>query len=292
MTPEQIARFTELLPRVDHTQLLARIKAEELRRNFADFQKAAWEVKHPGVKLVWGISRDAVAEHLTACTRREILRLIINIPPRTGKSETVSVDWPAWWWTFEPSKQFLAASSDRDVVYRDADALRDLCGSAWYQDTFRPSWSFQAASGTRKQDAKGYYRNTAGGHRISKAMGQKGQGVNADVLIIDDPLDASDAFTDKAELTRHVIHFKQKLLTRLNNEDIGVVVIVMQRLHQLDLSGVLLEEGGWEHLYLPAEFDGIRKPSSIGWRDPRTKKGELLDPSAFPDIDWSKRKST
>ena len=282
MNQAQLARFTDLLPKVDPNQLQARLEAEHLRRSFSSFQKAAWKIKHPTRKLIWGWHHEAKAEHLEACKAGEILRLVINIPPRTLKSETVSVDFPAYWWTTDPTKQFLAASADKDVVYRDADALRDLCSTDWYQETFRPQWGFRADKGTRQQDAKGYYRNTAGGHRISKTMGAKGIGNNADVLIIDDPLDPTDAFTDKAELVRHVIHFKQKLITRLNDDDVGVVIVIMQRLHELDLSGILLEEGGWEHLYLPAEFDGIRKVSSIGWRDPRTKKGELLDPVRLP----------
>lgn len=275
-------RLLEIVPKVDSRLLVARLEAETLRRDLKKFQKAAWKFKHPTRKLDWGIHHDAICEHLQACRTGQIQRLVINVHPRSLKSETVSVDFPAWWWTDDPTKQFVVASSDKDVVFRDADAMRDLCASPWYQDTFRPDWSFKIGESSRKQDAKGYYRNTAGGHRISKTMGQKGQGVNADVLIIDDPLDASDAFTDKAELTKHVVYFKQKLLMRMNDDRTGVVIVIMQRLHELDLSGVLLEEGGWEHLYLPAEFDGVRKYSSIGWTDPRTEIGELLDPIRLP----------
>jgi predicted phage terminase large subunit-like protein len=268
--------------RISGDQLISEIEAELLRRNFREYQKAAWQVKHPGKRLVWGMHHDAIGEHLEACKRGEIQRLIINVHPRSLKSETVSVDFPSWWWIDDPTIQFLAASADRDVVYRDADALRDLCASKWYRGTFRPDWSFHSDGSGSKQGAKGYYRNTAGGHRISKAIGQRGQGVNADVIIIDDPLDASDAYNDKAQLTEHVVHFKQRLLTRLNDEDTGVVIIIMQRLHELDLSGVLLAEGGWDHLYLPAEYDGRKVVTSIGWSDPRTEEGELLDPIRLP----------
>jgi len=58
-------------------------------------------------------------------------------------------------------------------------------------------------------------------------------------------------------------------------------VVVMQRCHQQDLSGHLLEQGGWEHLCLPAEYEGPRPASSIGFSDPRQEHGELLWPERF-----------
>ncbi len=276
------------LGQVNNATLRALVRAELLKHRFAPFMRWAWPIQHRD-PLDWNWHLDAKAEHYEACKRGEIRRLIVNEPPRCLKSWTTSVALPAWWWLSEPSTQFLAVSADRDVVYRDADALRDLCASEEYQTTFRPDWSFRGGQG-RQQDAKGYYRNTAGGHRISKAMGQKAQGINADVIIFDDPLDASDAFNDKAALIGHTVHAKQKLLTRLNNKKTGVIIVIMQRLHELDLSGVFLEDGGWEHLYLPAEFDGRRVVTSIGWEDPRTEKGELLHPERLSRQDLEQAK--
>ncbi len=232
--------------------------------------------------LDWNWHLDAKAEFLTACRQGEIRRLIINEPPRCLKSWTVSVAFPGWVWTDDPSAQFLATSADRDVAMRDADALRDLCSSAEYQDTFRPKWDFRGGATGKQQDAKGYYRNSAGGHRISKAMGAKATGANTDFLIFDDPLDANDAFTDKAALTEHVNKAKQTFMMRLNDIETGVVILVMQRLHELDLTGVFLDDGGWEHLYLPAEYEGRRVVNGIGWEDPRTEDGELLFPKRLP----------
>lgn len=280
MTPDPFV-VAATLGGVDPRALRRLVHAEALRRRFAQYMRWAWPIQHKD-PLQWNWHLDAKAEHLEACKRGEIRRLIINEPPRSLKSWTVSVAFPTWWWASDPSVQFLVASADRDVVYRDADAMRDLCGSEQYRQTFRPDWNFRGVSDGRQQDAKGYYRNTAGGHRISKAMGQKSQGVDADVLIFDDPLDASDAYTDKATLYDHVVHAKQKLMGRMNNWETAVIIVIMQRLHELDLSGVLLADGGWEHLYLPAEYEGKRVVTSIGWEDPRKDEGDLLFPERLP----------
>jgi predicted phage terminase large subunit-like protein len=272
-----------VLSRIDRGQLRQLVDAERLRQDMPRFMRWAWDIDPSHSRpLDWNWHLDAKCEFLTACRAGEIKRLVINEPPRCLKSWTVSVAFPGWWWSADPSVQFLAASADRDVAMRDADALRDLCSSTAYRETFRPEWDFRGATIGRQQDAKGYYRNSAGGHRISKAMGAKAQGANTDVLIFDDPLDATDAFSDKAALVQHVDRAKQTFMTRLNDIETGVVILIMQRLHELDLSGVFLQDGGWEHLYLPAEFDGRRVWNGIGWEDPRTEIGELLFPKRLP----------
>lgn len=259
-------------------QLRERVEAQIMRRRFEPFARAAFGARHPTKVLKWTWAHGAICEHLEACKLGQIRRLIINVPPRNLKSHLTSVALPAWWWIDSPATQFLAISADEKIVFRDADALRDLCGGQWYQDAFCPTWSFQVESGGRRQDAKGYYRNTAGGHRISMPIGTKAQGVDADVVIFDDPLDAESAYNDKSALRDHVVHARQKFMTRLNDPETGVIIVIMQRLHELDLSGVLIEEGGWEHLCLPAEMGPERHYTILGDYDKRKELGELLDP--------------
>lgn len=269
--------------RVERRTLDRLFDAQHLRNRMSNYMRWAWPIDPAHSKpLDWNFHLDAKCEFLTACRAGEIKRLIINEPPRCLKSWTVSVAFPSHWWASDPSVQFLVTSADKDVVHRDADALRDLCASPEYQKMFRPTWDFRGGITSKQQDAKGYYRNSAGGHRISKPMGAKSQGANADVLIFDDPLDAADAYSDKAALAAHVVHAKQKFMTRLNDIETGIIILIMQRLHELDLSGVFLADGGWEHLYLPAEFDGRRIWNGIDWKDPRTEIGELLFSKRLP----------
>lgn len=289
MAPIDTLRALAVLSKVPRSALLHLLDAQDLRDDLAAFMKWAWPLSHRD-PLVWNWHLGAITEHLQACKAGQITRLLINIPPRHLKSWTVSVAFPAWWWASDPTIQFLATSADEKIVLRDADEHRDLCKSEEYQQMFRPSWDFRAGTHGSKQEAKGYYRNSRNGHRISKPMGAKGTGHNADVILIDDPLDPGDAFNDKAGLAEHVVNYRQRIISRLNNPMTGVVVCVMQRLHELDLSGILIEEGGWEHICIPSEFDGSRRTTVFGPYDPRTEEGELLFPERHPQEILDKEK--
>lgn len=257
--------------------------AQYLRNSMPEFMKWGWPIdpSHHGA-LTWNWHIDAICDHLAACRTGEIRRLIVNVPPRTLKSWTVSVAFPAWTWASDPWVQFLCTSADKGIVLRDADMHRDMCLSKAYQKMFRPKWSFKAGPDSSEQAAKGYFRNSAGGHRISKPMGTKGVGHNAHIVIFDDPLDPGDAITDKAGLAQHSINAKQRFMTRLNDYDTGVVILIMQRLHELDLAGVFLADGGWEHVCIPAEYVPRKQWTVLGEYDPRTEKGELMFPERQP----------
>ncbi len=269
-----------MLQRVERNTLLRLVDAELMRHDLTRFMPWAWQLdpSKRSKTLIWNWHLDAICDHLAACRTGEIRRLIINVPPRTLKSWTVSVAFPAWVWASDPSKQFLAASADKDIALRDADAHRNICLSQQYRDMFRVKWDFGGAPDVARQAAKGYFRNSFGGHRISKAMGTKGAGADADFVIFDDPLDPADAFSDKAAIVDHVVNAKQRFMTRQNDPDKSVVILIMQRLHEIDLSGVFLTDGGWEHVYLPAEYEGRKVYSILGDYDPRTTEGELLFP--------------
>lgn len=98
----------------------------------------------------------------------------------------------------------------------------------------------------------------------------------------DDPHSVRDASSD-VKREDALYWFDTTLSTRLNDPKKGVMVIVMQRLHERDVSGHVLAKGGYEHLCLPAEFRADRRcTTSIGWSDPRTVEGELLWPAQVP----------
>src|SRR4051812_46104110 len=101
-------------------------EAERLKLSLREFTAAAWPQLEPATRFKSNWHIDAVVEHLEACARREIRRLIINIPPRHMKSLNVSVLWPVWWWTFEPTVRFLTASYGDKLATRDALKSRRL----------------------------------------------------------------------------------------------------------------------------------------------------------------------
>jgi predicted phage terminase large subunit-like protein len=257
---------------------LEEVRAALATRRLAHFARQAWEVVEPGTPLRWNWHLDAIAEHLEAVSDGRIKRLIINVPPGHMKSLMVSVFWPAWVWARRPEWRALFASYASDLAIRDSVKCRSLIESDWYQDSFvQKEWSLAG-----DQNVKSYYVNSETGFRISLSVGGKTTGFRGDAIVIDDPLNALDAYS-KAARDEAIRWWDQAMSNRLSDMREGAVVLIMQRLHEDDLAGHLLRRGGWEHLCLPSEFEPERHSrTSIGWKDPRREAGELLFPAMFP----------
>lgn len=275
---QRIARWAPRRPPEPSGELAE--DAARLSRSLRAYVEDAWRVVEPHRPFVGGWHIDAICDHLEACTKRQIRNLIINIPPRHMKSLAVAVFWPTWSWTFEPESQWLTASYAAELATRDAVKSRRIIQSPWY----RRRWGhlFELAG---DQNRKTRYENTASGHRIAVGVGGSGLGEGGDYLIVDDPLKAQDADSETARRSANEF-WSQTMSTRGNDPDTVVKVIIMQRLHQDDLTGHLLEamrDGGehYEHLCLPAEYEPRQYVTAIGFEDPRIEPGELLWPERF-----------
>jgi predicted phage terminase large subunit-like protein len=226
----------------------------------------------------------AAPEDLGPEPGQRIQNLLINIPPGTAKSRIVSVFFPAWVWLKWPSFRWLCLSANPRVALRDSVYCRDLIESKWYRETFKPDWNLSP-----DQNAKSNFKNTAGGFRSAFGYGSRITGDRADAIVWDDPHDADEVHSDK--LREGVLErWDGAIGNRVNDLRCSLRIGVMQRLHEGDLSGHVLKQG-WEHVCLPMEFEKVsqcRCPScvrghtAIGWKDPRTKDGELLFPQRFP----------
>lgn len=253
------------------------IERELCSRSLATFVRKAWHVIEPGQKYIHGWHVEAVCEHLEACTYGDIKRLLINIPPGTMKSTLVSVFWPAWEWGPKgmPHMRFIGASHEQGLAVRDTLKMRRLITSDWFQNR----WPLQL---TGDQNQKTYYENVKTGFRQACAV-ESMTGRRGDRIAWDDPHSVEAALSDvKRESAIRV--FQETLPTRLNNPDSSIIAIVMQRLHEYDVSGLILENDyGYEHLCLPMEFEADNRCiTSIGFKDPRTEESELLFPERFP----------
>jgi len=263
-----------------HLEALTR---ETLEADFSAFTKAAWPIIEGNKRLDWNWHLDAMGEYLLALRRREIKRLVINIPFRCMKSTTCTVVFPAWVWTTDPSHQFLTLSHRDDLATRDSVKSRNIIRSEFFQDL----WGHLVvpAEDTNRSDR---YANKAGGYRLAMGFSAGGTGEGGDTVVIDDAHDAEKAQSD-VERLHDLDRYDQRWSTRLNDPATGAILIVMQRLHQKDLSGHVLNDANehWENLVLPMEYEGPRYVSVVGPRgaDPRKKIGELLWPSRFtPDV--------
>ena len=253
------------------------IEREACRRSLATFVREAWHVLEPGQPYIHGWHVEAVCEHLEAITSGDLTRLLINIPPGTMKSTLVSVFWPAWEWGPKgmPHIRFIGASHEQGLATRDTLKMRRLITSEWYQ----ARWPLAL---TGDQNQKTYYENASTGFRQACAVASM-TGRRGDRVAWDDPHSAESALSIAHRETALRV-FQETLPTRLNNPDSSAIVIVMQRLHEADVSGFILENDlGYEHLCLPMEYEAERCcVTSIGFVDPRTEEGELLFPERFP----------
>ncbi len=236
-----------------------------------DFLKGAWPVLEPGVPFTKGWHLEAICEHLEAVSNGDIKRLIINIPPRHSKSTLVSVIWPVWQWLKAPSTQFLCASYALSLAIRDNRKSRLLIQSPWFQSLYRSAFTMSS-----DQNMKSYFENSSRGYRLAVSTGSAATGHGGSILIGDD-LHAIDEKESDVARESCLDWFDTTFSTRVNNPKTGAIVVIGQRIHMDDISGHLLDQGGWEHLCLPAEYETDRKCfTSIGWEDPRKEEGELL----------------
>ena len=277
MSQEERERLRrELDARQEPLPDLAAIEAELSRRDLGHFCAGAWPFVEPARPLLYNWHVDAVLQHLAAVSRGQIKRLLINVPPGSGKSTLSAVIWPAWIWAFYPPFRMISASYAHSLAVRDTIKMRTLIGSDWYQQSFG-DWQIT-------QDRQDYLENSAGGRRQATSVGGAATGFRADCLLIDD---ASPAQAAWSKLMREDAWrwFGTVMSSRLDDPQNASIVVVGQRLATDDLPGRLLHEDGssWECLVLPSEYDpSRRRVTCLGWGDPRTEAGAPLFPELYP----------
>lgn len=285
----QITDSYEQLKKLSRDELIAKARAaaklgtrsvkEQCEESLVNFIRHAWSVVEPGAPYVHGWHIDAVCMHLEAIANGDINRLLINIPPGMMKSLATTVFFPAWMWGPKDHAylRFLCASHSQSLAVRDSTKMRRLVQSEWYQGF----WGDRVQL-TGDQNSKLKFENTSFGFREAVAAGSI-TGSRGDYVLIDDPHSVEGASSEAMRNTTKD-WFLEAVPTRLNNPRKSAIVVIMQRLHEEDVSGIILEKNlGYEHLMLPMEFDPERRCSTnIGFEDPRGEEGELLFPKRFP----------
>lgn len=250
-------------------------RRELATRSMKEFVTQAWPHIEPETPLAWNWHLDGLALHLEAMQRKEVRQLLVNVPPGTMKSLFCSVFWPAFVWTTQPWRRFLAASYSEPLAFRDSVKCRDLIQSEWYQR----NWPTKLRG---DDNAKGKYTNHGGGWRMATSVEGRGTGEHPDFIIVDDPHNAREAISD-AKREAAWDWWTGTMASRGVSRAVCHLVI-MQRLHTKDFSGHIMNKGTFDHICLPMRFEpGRMKPTSLGWMDPRKTEGELLWPSLFPD---------
>lgn len=243
------------------------------------FVRHFWRVLEPETDLVDGWPLWAMCEHLEAVTFGEITRLLINVPPGFMKSLLVDVFWPAWEWGPQglAHLRYIAFSYASTLTERDNGRFRDLITS----DAYRQLWGHKVdvVRGARASAIR--VSNSKRGWKFASSVQGVGTGERGDRIILDDPhnVKESESETIRAETVRW---FREAMSNRLNDLERGVIVIIMQRVHEDDVSGVILSEGlDYCHLMIPMEYDVARQTRDDG--TPRVTAASWTDPRYNPD---------
>lgn len=261
------------------SQALEELDRIECEESLLSFVRSLWHVLEPPSRpFIEGWAVRAICEHLEAVSSGQIRKLLINVPPGAMKSLTTCVFWPAWEWG--PRNQghlrYVCASYADALTIRDNQRCRRLILSERYQRRWGSRFAFVG-----DQNAKMKFETNKTGFKIATSVGGLGTGERGDRFIVDDPHNIKDGESTRKRDSA-LQWFSEVVPTRVNDPEKSAFVVIMQRVHENDVSGLILKEKGYEHLCLPMEFEAERRCStSIGFRDPRAEDGELLWPERF-----------
>jgi predicted phage terminase large subunit-like protein len=220
---------------------------------------------------------EVIAAHLQECMKGSIKRLIINLPPRHLKSLMASAALPAFWLGHRPKASIIHVTYGQALSEKFARDCRTIMTSSWHQALFSTRL-------TNPRAALQEMTTTAGGSRLATSVGGVLTGRGADLIIIDDPLKPDEAVSDTQRKSVNE-WFEGTLYSRLNDKAAGIIIVIMQRLHEDDLVGHLVRQGGWKVLSFPAiaEVDEVHNVETIfGSRRYIRRVGEALHAAREP----------
>jgi predicted phage terminase large subunit-like protein len=260
--------------RLPNGSIVDRARNDACRLDFVSFIEAAFNLLNPGRRFFMNWYIAHLAYYLEQVRLGRIKRLIINLPPRFLKSLISSIAFPAFVLGHDATKRLLVISYGLDHADTFAYNAYRLMSSELFKGIF---------PGTRiARNAASEIVTTRGGYRFGTSIDGSLTGRGGDIIIIDDPLKLSDAESDTKR--EHVnATYRNTIQSRLDDNENGAIVIVMQRLHMDDLCGTVLKHSdGWTVLQLPliAERDELIQIGEGSFHQRRA--GDLLHPDYFP----------
>lgn len=290
--------YDENLPSLEEIE---KIKSE---RHLNNFIKYAWHTIEPNNPFIENWHIDCISEHLEAVNYGQIKRLLINIPPRFLKSITATVMYPVWTWVNNPYKRFISLSYSDTLTLKHANSRRNVIMSRWFQQKWGNVFYIKIPRSIKNARDKGKDVNTEKntqhllendkrGFFFSSSIRGTITGEGGDVIIIDDAHNPKTAESD-AERNATVEIFKSTIQSRLNNLKTGAIIVVMQRLHEKDISGhILSTDNSYVHLKLPAKaIKSYTVLFPVSKLRKEVQEGELLFEKRVGDDELEKQKKS
>jgi len=226
--------------------------------------------------------------HRVGVRKTKIHDLIINVPPGTTKTATVSIMFPIWCWVNWYWMKFIATSHSDKLALESAEYSREIVRSEKFQAMF-PEIGIKDDKDTKsnfrviEKSIRHIGRAPSykiGGGRLSTSVGARITGFHAHIIIPDDIIDPRRALSEVG-IKEANNYLDQTLSTRKVDANVTTMVMIMQRLHQDDPTGHILnkKKENIRHICLPGEiinnYKQFVKPQE--WIKHYTKDG-LLDP--------------
>ena len=234
--------------------------------SFYEFFKQAWHIVEPAIELSSNWHHKYICDALQEEAERIIAKkpktkdIIINVPFRSTKSLIVTVMFPVWSWIKDPKLRFITSSYSANLSIELATKSRDIIFSEWFKSRWGTIFHIK-----KDQNLKERYENNHMGMRRATSVGGTVTGQGGDFLIVDDPLSPQMA-NSATERENANEWYRTTFYSRLNSPKIGVRIIIMQRVHEDDLSGFLLDREtrlNYNHICIPATIDGEVKPKKL-----------------------------
>ncbi len=234
-------------------------------KNFLQFLEKVFYTINPAYDFMNSWNIQLMAEYLKDVEDGKIKRLIVNVPPRSLKSLCISVAWPAWILGIDPTKKIIVVSYSNSLSVKHSLDCRDVMQSDWYKDMF-PNTIIPKGKNTQRK-----FYTTMHGFRYATSICGTLTGEGADIIILDDPQTPYQASNKKSQKKIND-WYDQTLSSRLNNRKKGVIVLIMQRLHSMDLTHHLLGKKIFKQLKIPVishkkntyELNGLTYDFTIG----------------------------
>ncbi|WP_394693537.1 phage terminase large subunit [Hyphobacterium sp.] len=244
---------------------------------FRAFLAATFKTLDPGRTFSDAPYLHILADHVERIERGQMARSYVNAPPRCGKSITLTAAHIAWRLGRNPRTRIILASYSMDLAIEQLKRVRRIMEAKWYRQAFP-----YTIAGIGLTD--GLISTQLGGYARATSVDGLLTGTGGDLIIMDDIIKADDALRPEAR-AKTLSWFRSTVATRLDDPKTGAILLVMQRLHEQDLTAELRDTGRWSELSLSLTADVQESYELLDGHIIERQPGDVLDPERMTD-DW------